>query len=191
VDHDLRANKHFTLNTRPLKRNDRQDFIDCYHPANRQWRKETERFKYFDYKTLVARDKASLEIFWLKDGSLDNLDDLPAPDMLAQEFVELLEAALASFRAVAAALPRSAETRWRALQGASKIPFSVGAHLCATPSGHVGQEHRAQDALLPDEPYQVTREPLQQTEIGRRCWLAMGMVEFPDCGGMATGSGRA
>jgi type I restriction enzyme M protein len=131
VDHDLRANKHFTLKTRPLKRNDRQDFIDCYHPANRQWRKETERFKYFDYKTLVARDKASLEIFWLKDGSLDNLDnldDLPAPDMLAQEIVEHLEAALASFRAVAAALPRSAETRWRALQGASKIPFSVGAH---------------------------------------------------------------
>jgi type I restriction enzyme M protein len=131
VDHDLRANKHFTLKTRPLKRNDRQDFIDCYHPAYRQRRKETERFKYFDYKTLVARDKASLEIFWLKDGSLDNLDnldDLPAPDMLAQEIVEHLEAALASFRAVAAALPRSAETRWRALQGASKIPFSVGAH---------------------------------------------------------------
>jgi len=64
----------------------------------------------------------------LKDGSLDNLDDLPAPDMLAQEIVEHLEAALASFRAVSAALPRSAETRWRALQGASKIPFSVGAH---------------------------------------------------------------
>jgi len=59
VDHDLRANKHFTLKTRPLKRNDRQDFIDCYHPANRQWRKETERFKYFDYKTLVARDKVA------------------------------------------------------------------------------------------------------------------------------------
>jgi type I restriction enzyme M protein len=111
VDHDLRANKHFTLKTRPLKRNDRQDFIDCYHPANRQRRKETERFKYFDYKTLVARDKASLEIFWLKDGSLDNLDDLPAPDMLAQEIVEHLEAAPASFREVAAALPRSRETR--------------------------------------------------------------------------------
>lgn len=105
--YDLRTNKHFTLKTRPLKRDDLQDFIDCYHPANRQRRKETERFKYFDYKTLVARDKASLDIFWLKDDSLDNLDDLPAPDVLAQEIVEHLEAALASFREVAAALPSS------------------------------------------------------------------------------------
>ena len=109
--YDLRTNKHFTLKTRPLKRDDLQDFIDCYHPANRHKRKESERFKYFDYKTLVARDKASLDIFWLKDDSLDNLDDLPPPDVLAQEIVEHLEAALASFREVAAALPRSTETR--------------------------------------------------------------------------------
>ena len=107
--YDLRTNKHFTLKTRPLKRDDLQDFIDCYHPANRHKRKESERFKYFDYKTLVARDKASLDIFWLKDNSLDNLDDLPPPDVLAQEIVEHLEAALASFREVAAALPRSAD----------------------------------------------------------------------------------
>jgi len=105
--YDLRTNKHFTLKTRTLKRDDLQDFIDCYHPANRHKRKETERFKYFDYKTLTARDKASLDIFWLKDDSLDNLDDLPPPDVLAQEIVDHLEAALASFRDVAAALPRS------------------------------------------------------------------------------------
>lgn len=105
--YDLRTNKHFTLKTRPLKREDLQDFIDCYHPANRHKRKESERFKYFDYKTLVARDKASLDIFWLKDDSLDNLDDLPPPDVLAQEIVEHLEAALASFREVATALPQS------------------------------------------------------------------------------------
>ncbi|MEW5835559.1 MAG: class I SAM-dependent DNA methyltransferase [Pseudomonadota bacterium] len=105
--YDLRTNKHFTLKTKPLKRDDLQDFIDCYHPANRHKRKETERFKYFDYKTLVARDKASLDIFWLKDDSLDNLDNLPPPDVLAQEIVDHLEAALASFREVAAALPRS------------------------------------------------------------------------------------
>lgn len=107
--YDLRTNKHFTLKTKPLKREDLQDFIDCYHPANRHKRKETERFKYFDYKTLVARDKASLDIFWLKDDSLDNLDNLPPPDVLAQEIVEHLESALASFREVAAALPRSTE----------------------------------------------------------------------------------
>lgn len=106
--YDLRTNKHFTLKTRTLKRDDLQDFIDCYHPSNRHERSETERFKYFDYKTLVARDKASLDLFWLKDDSLDNLDDLPPPDVLAQEIIEHLESALASFRDVAAALPRSA-----------------------------------------------------------------------------------
>jgi len=105
--YDLRTNKHFTLKTKTLKRDDLQDFIDCYHPADRHKRKETERFKYFDYKTLVARDKASLDIFWLKDDSLDNLDKLPPPDILAQEIVDHLEAALTSFREVAAALPRS------------------------------------------------------------------------------------
>lgn len=105
--YDLRTNLHFTLKTKTLKREDLQDFVDCYHSANRHQRKATERFKYFDYKTLVARDKASLDIFWLKDDSLDNLDDLPPPDVLAQEIVEHLESALASFREVAAALPRS------------------------------------------------------------------------------------
>jgi type I restriction enzyme M protein len=108
--YDLRTNKHFTLKTKTLRRDDLQDFIDCYRPGNRHARVETERFKYFDYDTLVARDKASLDIFWLKDNSLDNLDDLPPPDVLAQEIVEHLEAALASFREVAAALPSSGKS---------------------------------------------------------------------------------
>ena len=105
--YDLRTNKHFTLKTRTLKADDLQDFIASYNPANRHKRKETERFKYFDYKTLVARDKASLDIFWLKDDSLDNLDDLPPPDVLALEIIDHLEAALLSFREVAAGLPKS------------------------------------------------------------------------------------
>jgi type I restriction enzyme M protein len=105
--YDLRTNKHFTLKTRQLKRDDLQDFIDRYNPSNRHKRKETERFRYFEYKTLVARDKASLDIFWLKDDSLDNLDDLPPPDVLALEIIDHLEAALLSFREVAVALPKS------------------------------------------------------------------------------------
>jgi type I restriction enzyme M protein len=47
-------------------------------------------------------------VFWLKDDSLDNLDDLPPPDVLQQEIIDHLEAALAAFRDVAAALPKSA-----------------------------------------------------------------------------------
>ena len=102
--YDLRTNKHFTLKTRTLKLDDLQDFITCYHPENRHQRSATERFRFFDYKELVARDKASLDIFWLKDDSLDNLDDLPPPDVLQQEIIEHLEAALASFRDVAIGL---------------------------------------------------------------------------------------
>ena len=77
--YDLRTNQHFTLKTRPLKLDDLRDFIACYNPDNRHARQETERFRYFSYDALIARDKASLDLFWLKDDSLDNLDDLPPP----------------------------------------------------------------------------------------------------------------
>jgi type I restriction enzyme M protein len=106
--YDLRTNKHFTLKTRPLAAPDLSDFIACYKPANRHERAESERFRYFTHADLVARDKASLDIFWLKDDSLDNLDDLPPPEVLQQEIIEHLEAALASFRDVAAGLIRPA-----------------------------------------------------------------------------------
>jgi len=90
-----------------MQLNDLQDFIKCYNPENRNKRKATERFKYYKYKELVARDKASLDVFWLKDDSLDNLDNLPPPDILQQEIIDHLEAALNAFRDVAAGLPSS------------------------------------------------------------------------------------
>jgi len=105
--YDLRTNQHFTLKTRPLKLDDLKDFVQCYQPANRHDRRETERFRYFPYEQLIARDKASLDLFWLKDDSLERLDELPPPEVLQQEIIEHLEAALAAFRDVAAALPQS------------------------------------------------------------------------------------
>lgn len=105
---DLRTNQRCTLKTRPLKLDNLRDFIRCYKPQNRHERVQTERFKFYAYDALVARDKASLDIFWLKDDSLDNLQDLPPPDVLQQEIIEHLEAALAAFRDVAAGLPASA-----------------------------------------------------------------------------------
>ncbi|MEF1283951.1 class I SAM-dependent DNA methyltransferase [Vibrio sp. M250220] len=105
--YDLRTNKHFTLKQRPMMLSDLKDFIQCYNPDNRHERKETERFKYYSYDELINRDKASLDVFWLKDDSLDNLDNLPAPDILQQEIIDHLEAALASFKDVAAGLPTS------------------------------------------------------------------------------------
>ncbi len=106
--YDLRTNKHFTLKTRPLALDDLREFIDCYNPDNRHLRQAGERFRHYSYDELMARDKASLDIFWLKDDSLDKLDDLPPPDVLQQEIIEHLEAAMAAFRDVAASLPRSA-----------------------------------------------------------------------------------
>jgi type I restriction enzyme M protein len=105
--YDLRTNKHFTLKTRTLGIDDLRDFIACFNADNRHQRQGSERFRYFGYDELVARDKASLDVFWLKDESLDNLADLPPPAVLQQEIIDHLEAALAAFRDVAAALPRT------------------------------------------------------------------------------------
>lgn len=99
--YDLRTNKHFTLKQRPLALTDLSDFINCYHAKRR---KESERFKFYKYADLIKRDKANLDIFWLKDDSLDNLDNLPSPAILQQEIIDHLEAALQSFRDVAAGL---------------------------------------------------------------------------------------
>ena len=61
------------------RREDLDDFVACYRPANRHARKESERFRGFAYDELIARDKANLDIFWLKDDSLEDADSLPAP----------------------------------------------------------------------------------------------------------------
>lgn len=86
---------------------DLQEFIQCYNPENRHERKETwseanleGRWHRYTYEEVATRDKTNLDIFWLKDKSLADLDNLPDPDVLAQEIVENLEAGLESFRAV-------------------------------------------------------------------------------------------
>lgn len=109
--YDLRTNKHFTQKTKTLKFGDMQDFINCYNPENRLERKESERFKYFSYETLLARDKANLDIFWLKNASINNVDDLPPPDVLQRQIIEHLESALKAFRDVAEGLPQRAMRR--------------------------------------------------------------------------------
>jgi type I restriction enzyme M protein len=98
--YDLRTNIHFTLKTSQMKFDDLKDFIECYNPPNRFKRKETERFKKFTYDEIIARDKTNLDIFWLKDDSLSDMDNLPDPDVLALEIVENIEAGLASFKEI-------------------------------------------------------------------------------------------
>ena len=98
--YDLRTNKHFTLKKNPLRFEDLQDFIACYNPENRHDRKETERFKCFAYDELMQRDKVSLDIFWLRDESLEESENLPEPDVIAAEITENLEAALEQFASI-------------------------------------------------------------------------------------------
>jgi hypothetical protein len=76
------------------------DFIDCYNRANRHEGKETERFRAFGYDELIQRDKVSLDVFWLKDDSLEDAANLPAPDVLAADIIEDVEAALDEFQEV-------------------------------------------------------------------------------------------
>jgi type I restriction enzyme M protein len=112
--YDYRTNIHHTLKKKPLRFEDLAEFITCYKPGNRHKRKATwdplkspeGRWRAFSYEELLGRDKTSLDVFWLKDKSLTDLDNLPEPDDLAEEIIENLEAGLNSFRAVLAELSR-------------------------------------------------------------------------------------
>lgn len=106
--YDYRTNVHHTLKKKPLRFEDLQDFITCYHAQNRHNRSETwhetanpeGRWRKYSLDQILARDKTSLDIFWLKDKSLYDLDNLPEPDDLADEIIENIEAGLNSFREI-------------------------------------------------------------------------------------------
>jgi type I restriction enzyme M protein len=99
--YDLRTNMNFTLKQNPLKRSDLDEFVACYNPANRHeraptWREENPagRWRDFAYAELAGRDKANLDIFWLRDESLADTANLPDPDLIAAEILEDLQAAV-------------------------------------------------------------------------------------------------
>jgi type I restriction enzyme M protein len=110
--YDYRTNIHHTLKKNPLKPEDLSDFITCYNPKNRHKRKEMfnaetnpeGRWRRFTYDEIIARDKTSLDITWLKDKSLADLDNLPDPDVLAGEIIENIEAGLVSFKEIMTSL---------------------------------------------------------------------------------------
>jgi type I restriction enzyme M protein len=104
--YDFRTNQHLTLKTNPLKREDLNDFVTCYLAENRHERTETQRFKRFSYDKLVKRDKANLDICWLKDESLEDSANLPDPDVIAAEIAEDLQAAFDQFSQIAGDLIR-------------------------------------------------------------------------------------
>ena len=99
--YDLRTNRRFTLKNNPLTRADLDDFVARYNPGNRLIREVTERFRRFTYDELVKRDKANLDIFWLRDESMEDTANLPSPDVIAEEILEDLRAALEQLEEIA------------------------------------------------------------------------------------------
>lgn len=93
---------------KPLKFDELQDFFQCYHSENIYKRSETYhpennlegRWRKFSYAEIVARDKTSLDISWIKDKSLTDLDNLPDPNKLAKEIIENLQAGIDSFKEI-------------------------------------------------------------------------------------------
>ena len=99
--YDLRTNKHFTLKQNRMTRRDLTEFGECYCPGSRHkrtatWSEDTPegRWRSYTYDEIINRDKASLDIFWLRDESLEDSANLPAPHILAAEIAEDLESAL-------------------------------------------------------------------------------------------------
>jgi type I restriction enzyme M protein len=105
--YDYRTNIHHTLKKKPMMMSHLEEFVKLYKPENINKRKETwsedkqeGRWRKYTYDDVIARDKTSLDIFWLKDKSLTDLDNLPDPDILANEIIENIESGLASFREI-------------------------------------------------------------------------------------------
>lgn len=125
--YDFRTNRHFTLKTRTLKRSDLDDFVAAYKPEARHEREESEQFKRWGYEELAARPGFNLDIWAdVQDESIEDVANLPAPEVIAEEIVEHLAAALEQFSAVAADL-----------------------------NGNVESEVDAVEALLPDEEQRI------------------------------------
>lgn len=105
--YDYRTNIKHTLKKNPLKFEDLADFVKCYNPENRNKRKETwsekspeGRWRRYKYEELVARDKCSLDVFWLKDESLTDIDNLPEPKEIVEEILASLKSAAERFGTV-------------------------------------------------------------------------------------------
>ena len=105
--YDYRTNVHHTLKQKPMTYDHLRDFVKCYNPQNRHLREATwseatpdGRWRVYSREELLRRDKASLDVFWLKDASMTDLDNLPEPEVLAEEIMEHLRSALTSFEVV-------------------------------------------------------------------------------------------
>ena len=116
--YDLRTNKRFTLKTRRMTRADLDEFVACYRPGARQAREATwsertpdGRWRPYSYDEIVGRDKVSLDLFWLRDASLEDSADLPEPHVLAREIADDLRSALDQMEGILSDLEQDSRQR--------------------------------------------------------------------------------
>jgi hypothetical protein len=103
------------------------------HRRKAPWSPENPggRWRAYSYDELIARDKVSLDIFWLRDESLDDSAKLPEPDLLAAEIVQDLQAALEQFAAIAEDLADPIDSAVLLFQG--NAPAVVEQFVAAEP----------------------------------------------------------
>lgn len=105
--YDLRTNIHFSLKQNPLRSSDLAEFIECYHGENIQDRTELYssentdgKWRKYPIEEILKRDKTNLDILWIKDKALEESENLPPPQIIAEEIIEDLENALEQFRLI-------------------------------------------------------------------------------------------
>ena len=124
--YDLRTNKHFTPKRNPLTRADLDDFVACYNPTARHQRGSSERFKRYTYEELMTHDKVNLDLLWIRDESLEDVDNLPPPAVLAAEIANDLQSALAQIQALTEALSsRAPELELTDVSASTHRPIST------------------------------------------------------------------
>lgn len=103
--YDYRTNIHHTPKNNPLRYEDLKDFVKCYNPKDLKRRKETwneenteGRWKKYTYEEITSRDKTNLDIFWLKDDSVIDLENLPDSNVLIHDIIDNMESALESLK---------------------------------------------------------------------------------------------
>lgn len=106
--YDYRTNVRHTPKKNPLRYEHLEGFVTCYMPGKLNQRVETflekenpeGRWRKYTYEELIARDKTNLDITWLKDENLIDLENLPEPETLIDEIIENIQSALDSFRTI-------------------------------------------------------------------------------------------
>jgi type I restriction enzyme M protein len=104
---DYRTNIRHTPKKSPLKSTDLDDFVTAYQlidrsRADQNWSEENPqgRWRNFSYEEIIKRDKVNLDITWLKDENLIDLDNLPQTDDLINDIINDIESALISFKTI-------------------------------------------------------------------------------------------